>query len=145
MGDIQKQELYNQLPTQLKRETPYVITEFHLLENEQMLEDITLQLDYHIISNNFIQPYGLYDTLKRGPKYTHILKEDFLSTQHQEYLDILESAIRTTDAGMPWKVTYHHYEPFMFEGKIILCTQLTKNQIKRRKKLKYLSDCCYFI
>lgn len=142
---MQKQELYNNLPAQLKRETPYIITEFHLPENEQMLESITLQLDFHITSNNFIQPYSLYDTLKKGPKYTHIIKEDFLLTQNKEYLDILEGAIRTTDSGMPWKVSYYHYEPFLFEGKIILCTALTENKIKRRKKLKFLADCCYFI
>lgn len=145
MKELQKQLLYSKIPIQLKRETPYIITEFHLPENEQLLEVNWLKFDYHIVSNNFIQPYGLYDVLKRGPSYTHIIQEDFLSTQNKEYLDILESAIRTTDSGIPRKVTYYHYEPFVFEGKIILCTKLTDNQVKRRKKLNFLSDCCYFI
>jgi len=142
---MQKQQHYNQIPTILARETPVILTQFHLTKNEQLLDKNIFKFDYHIYSNNFIQPYSLYLSLKENPTCTHIIKEDFLKTLDKEYLDIIESAISTMDSGMPWKVVYHHYPSFLFEGKIVLCTRLNEAKIRKQKQLDFLSSCSFFI
>ncbi len=72
--------------------------------------------------------------------------EDFLYREDQEYLDLIEGAIRSTpESGTPWRVTYYDYPPVLFQGKLILCTRLTEKAFRKKRKLDFLSECCLFL
>jgi len=140
-----KQALYNQLPEKLTRTNPFILTEFHLPENQQLLDANMFTIGFHIMLKNFIEPYSLYYALQRNPNDTIVIEADIFQMD-KSYLDILEGAIRVTpESGIPWKVTYQYNPPFLFSGKIILCTALKESNVRRRKAFKSICPNAHFI
>jgi len=145
INEMTKQALYNQLPEKLTRTSPFILTEFYLPENQQLLEKNMLKLDFFVVLENLIEPYSLYYALQRNPKDTIIIEADIFQ-MNKNYMDILEGAIRMTpESGIPWKVTYRHNPPFLFSGKIILCTALRESDIRKTKAFKSICPNAHFI
>ena len=58
----------------------------------------------------------------------------------KNYIDILEGAFCSSpNSGDVWKVNYDGEKSFKFHGRIIICTELTKEEVKINDKLKYIA------
>lgn len=143
-----KQTLIHQLPERLSRTSPFVITEFHLPENKLLLHNIELKIGYTITINTMVQAYALYNLLKEQANDTDktiLIKMDILSKE-MGYWEILEGAMGfDSNTGQLSVVSYGHYPTFTFYGKLILCTNLSKQQIKNREHLAFINHYCHFI
>lgn len=143
-----KQALINKLSEWLSRTSPFVITEFHLPEKERLLDNIELKIGYTTTINRLVQAYSLYDLLKQNADdadKTILVKMDLLK-EDSGFWEILEGAMGfDPNAGKLSEVRYGHYPAFTFRGKLILCTDLTKEQIKRHKGLAFINHYCHFI
>ena len=63
-----------------------------------------------------------------------------LKKKRKNYIDILEGAFCSSpDSCMLWQVNYKGEKSFKFHGRIIICTQLTREEIKKTDKLKYIA------
>lgn len=142
---ITKQELFQSLPILLSRTNPFVITEIHLPENRQLFDKHLLKLGFHYQLMTLVSPYSLYSFLSEHQNDLVILEADIFQLP-KGYIDVIQGAICSSpDSGTPWTVQYLNYPEFTFKGKLILCTELSKAQIKRRKRFEFLARDCRFI
>ncbi|MGK0366054.1 MAG: hypothetical protein ACI85O_003125 [Saprospiraceae bacterium] len=143
--EITKQELFQSLPTLLSRTSPFVITEIHLPENRALFDRQLLKMEFHYQLMNFVSPYSLFLFLSEHQNDLVILEAD-IAQLSKAYIDIIQGAICSSpDSGTPWTVEYLDYPEFTFRGKLILCTELSKKDIKRRKRFANLVRDCHFI
>lgn len=88
----------------------------------------------------FASPKELVDFLKAHHNLVLYFEDEILS-KRIEYIRLLEGAICANDLGKPWSVTYEG-DNFVFKGKIIIASRLSKEELKKREQLHYiLRDC----
>lgn len=94
-----------------------------------------------------VQPYSLYDILKQNAHAsdkTLIIKMNVL-TEDLGYWHILEGAMGFELTGELSEVRYRHYPSFTYHGKLIVCTELSKEQIRQRRDIKFITRYCQLI
>ena len=84
----------------------------------------------------FTSPKELVDFLKANQNRALYFEEEILS-KRIEYIQLLEGAICANDLGKPWSVTYEG-DSFVFKGKIIIASRLSKEELKKREQLHYI-------
>lgn len=137
--------IYESLPILLSRTSPFVITEMHLPENRALFDKSLLKLEFHYQLMTLVSPYSLYSFLSEHRNDLVILEADIFQLS-KAYIGIIEGAIGSSpDSGNLWTVQYLNYPEFTFKGKLILCTELSKAEIKRRKRFEFLARDCRFI
>jgi CRISPR/Cas system endoribonuclease Cas6 (RAMP superfamily) len=122
------------------RLSPIIITEIQKTEQLILLNEITARLEDCVFIDEVQSPKKLYQIfLENNPKTIIFQKEDVLQ-KRKNYIDILEGAFCSSpDSGDLWQVNYDGEKSFKFKGRIIICTVLTKEEIKKSDKLKYIA------
>jgi len=139
-----KIRIFKNLKRRLSRFAPYVITEIHKSEYESLLKIALQDLEPYVVLENITNPKYLFEFIKSNKNELIVVKDDIFSMS-KNYLDIAEGAVCSSPDSMAlWPVRYKS-EEFIFKGKIILCTQKNKHEIKSDNRLKYFVRDCYFI
>lgn len=142
---ITKEELFETMSLMLERTSPYIITEFGQHENAVLLSKALTALAPYVLLEYIEGPKQLYTFIKQHQNELIIIKDDIF-TKRKNYLDIVQGAVCSSPDSMElWSVSYLNEKDFVFKGKIILCTNKTKKEIKNDKRLTYFARDCNFI
>lgn len=144
-NQFEKTELFKSLGLILGRLSPYIITELNKPETLSLFQKTLLSLEPFAMLENISSPKQLFNFLKEHQKDLVVIRDDVFS-KRKNYLDIVQGAVCSSpDSGELWTVYYLNEKSFVFKGKIILCTNKTKQEIESEKKLDYFARDCNFI
>jgi hypothetical protein len=129
----------------LDRHSPYIVTEINNHKNHLVFLKVLQRLQPYVILEHIESPKKLFNFLKEHQKELVVIKDDIFS-KRKNYLDIVQGAVCSSPDSMHlWRVYYLQEKDFAFRGKIILCTNKTKQEIKSNKKFEYFYRDCHFI
>jgi hypothetical protein len=142
---LTKAELFDSMVHHLDRLSPYIITEIDKIENLSLFQKTLQSLETYAILEDIESPKTLFDFLKKHQKELVIIRDDIF-LKRKNYLEIVQGAVCSSPDSMAlWTVYYLNERGFIFKGKIILCTNRTKQEIKADKKWEYFARDCHFI
>jgi len=122
------------------RLSPIIITEIQKIEQQILKNEITARLEDCIFIDEIQSPKKLYQIFLENNTKTIIFQKEDVLQKRKNYIDILEGAFCSSpDSCMLWQVNYDGEKSFKFKGRIIICTELTREEIKKNEKLKYIA------
>ena len=122
------------------RLSPIIITEIQKTEQLILLNEITARLEDCVFIDEVQSPKKLYQLFLENNSKTLVFQKEDILQKRKIYIDILEGAFCSSpDSCMLWQVNYKGEKSFKFHGRIIICTVLTKEEVKKNNKLKYIS------
>ncbi len=143
--ETSKKEQFDFVPRLLERITPYVITEINDPENADLFKKLLPKIEPYILLDFIESPRKLFNFLKEHKNDTIIITDDVFN-KRKNYLDIILGAVCSNpDSCALWPVYYANEKEFIFQGKIILCTHKTIDEIYDDKKFFYFKRDCNFI
>lgn len=117
-----------------------IIKEIKKTEQQILLNEITARLEDCIFIDEVQSPKKLYQLFLENNSKTLVFQKEDILQKRKNYIDILEGAFCSSpDSCMLWQVNYKGEKSFKFHGRIIVCTQLTREEIKKTDKLKYIA------
>ena len=145
MQEISKEKLFNSMPLLLDRLCPFIITEINNPNNLSMFQKVMSGLKPYVTLDHIGTPENLFDFIQEHKDELIVISDDIFS-KRKNYLNIVQGAVCSSpDNSSLWKVEYLNEKGFVFKGKIILCTNKTKHEIKSNKKLEKFARDCQFI
>jgi hypothetical protein len=133
-------EMYDDYFSIWGRLNPVIITEIDA--KKELLNYVILRLQPAIMVTGIESPSWLYNLLNENKTASIIIQTDILR-KRKNYIDILEGAVCSSPDSMQlWKVNYTGKKSFEFKGRILICTQLTRQEISKNGNLHYINRDC---
>lgn len=140
---ISLEEKLSRLNKDWSRITPFIITD--IAQKKDLLQPFLPTPDTYMVLEQIPTPQFLYDYLKQNKDKSIIIDCDILQ-KRKNYLDILEGAISSSpDSGRLWPVRYGNKPEFTFKGRIMIFTNLTREEILFNEKYKQFKRDCRII
>ena len=122
------------------RLSPIIITEIQKTEQQILLNELTARLEDCIFIDYVESPKKLYHLFLENNSKTLVFQKEDILQKRKNYIDILEGAFCSSpNSGDIWQVNYKGEKSFKFHGRIIICTQLTREELQKNDKLKYIA------
>lgn len=140
-----KGEQYESMKILFGRRNPYVITEIKNVENSALLESALASLGPYTVLETISSPKQLFHFLREHQNDLIVVRADIFAMR-KNCVDIMEGAVCSNpDGGGLWSVSYASELSFKFQGKLILCTNKTRQEIAKDKRFDFFSRDCQFI